>query len=422
MNSSLTSSSFQSRSAIPRNSPCASVSENNYVIQELSKQITNVVPVFSKLEWRIEHFENLMRLLKNGQLISSEKFKNEKVPTVAWELHVYPNGKREEDVNNSTFFLRQVGLERETNQGSSVKTDFKIYALGQNGIKLSICRDIKEFVHQQGRGKFRVEHTKMLNVLQEDGSLVVICEVEFLSPDIKLKAELEPVRKVEENAVCNAKVKAKHIVDQISGQLWEDKLYTDCTVQVGTVAFEVHKCILAQHSRVFRSMFAHSSTIEAQSGRIVISDCKPETVRAMLEYMYTGSLDDTALKTCAVELLVASDKYEVIALKEVCEAFLGSSVNNENILKLVSIADLYSASHLKKTCVSHIATNRNTVLRSTRWKALKLEKPHLVNDVLELMTEEHLSQSFVDTNGGTVNMSTPRINDQAPAEKRKRRF
>ncbi|KAI1691928.1 BTB and MATH domain-containing protein 42 [Ditylenchus destructor] len=341
--------------------------------KELSKQVTNVTPVFSKLEWRIEHFENLMRLLNNGQFIKSEKFKNEKVPTVAWELHVYPNGKREEHVNNSTFFLYQVGLEPGRNQRSSVKADFTICVLGQNGTKLIVCHDINEFVHLQGRGKFRVEHARMKNVLQADGSLVVMCEIEFLSPNIKLKAELEPTRKVEKSLVSSAKIKDKLVGNQINSQLWKNKHFTDIQVR---------------------------SSI-------------------MLEYMSTGSFDDPNLQTYAMDLLVASDKYEVIALKEVCEAYLICSLNNENIFKLVAIADTYSATHLKKACVSHIAMNHNTVFQSAQWKALKLEKPYLVNDLLELMIKEHSSQSFKDN---TANISTPRINDQAPMEKKKRHF
>lgn len=51
-----------------------------------------------------------MKLFKNGQNLISKQFGCPEATVVAWELHVYPNGKREEDANNVSFFLRQVGL------------------------------------------------------------------------------------------------------------------------------------------------------------------------------------------------------------------------------------------------------------------------------------------------------------------------
>lgn len=52
-----------------------------------------------------------MKLFKNGHNLISKQFGCPQAPTVTWELHVYPNGKREEDVGNVSFFLRQVGLQ-----------------------------------------------------------------------------------------------------------------------------------------------------------------------------------------------------------------------------------------------------------------------------------------------------------------------
>jgi hypothetical protein len=89
----------------------------------VSHQETNVHAVSAKLEWRIDHFEKLMRLFRNGQNIISRQFKCEQAPECVWELHVYPNGKRDEDNGHVSFFLRQVGL-----QGSvePIMTEFQV--------------------------------------------------------------------------------------------------------------------------------------------------------------------------------------------------------------------------------------------------------------------------------------------------------
>ncbi|VDK75961.1 unnamed protein product [Gongylonema pulchrum] len=94
-----------------------------------------------------------MKLFKNGHNLISKQFGCPQAPTVTWELHVYPNGKREEDVGNVSFFLRQVGLQRGEDP---IMTEFQIYALDANMLRVSVCRDTKDFTNQQGRGKFQV--------------------------------------------------------------------------------------------------------------------------------------------------------------------------------------------------------------------------------------------------------------------------
>lgn len=138
-------------------------------LEVVSKQATKVTALSTKLEWKIDQFEKLMKLFKNGQNLISRQFGVPQAPTVCWELHVYPNGKRDEDTNNVSFFLRQVGLQvgLVTRKMSYIQlflqrgeepimTEFQIYALDANGTRVSVCRDTKDFTNQQGRGKFQV--------------------------------------------------------------------------------------------------------------------------------------------------------------------------------------------------------------------------------------------------------------------------
>lgn len=51
-----------------------------------------------------------------------------------------------------------------------------------------------------------------------------------------------------------------------------------CHTQVGNKTLKAHRCILGQHSEVFRSMFAQESMLEAQKGIIDIQDSRFEPV------------------------------------------------------------------------------------------------------------------------------------------------
>lgn len=50
------------------------------------------------------------------------QFKCDQAAECVWELHVYPNGKREEDNQHVSFFLRQVGL---ANAQEPIMTEFQ---------------------------------------------------------------------------------------------------------------------------------------------------------------------------------------------------------------------------------------------------------------------------------------------------------
>lgn len=51
-------------------------------------------------------------------------------------------------------------------------------------------------------------------------------------------------------------------------------------LQVGNKQISAHRCVIAQHSDVFRSMFEQKCTLEAQCGVVDITDARPETVMA----------------------------------------------------------------------------------------------------------------------------------------------
>ncbi|VDK51150.1 unnamed protein product [Cylicostephanus goldi] len=196
-------------------------------LEVVSKQATKVTALSTKLEWKIDQFEKLMKLFKNGQNLISRQFGVPQAPTVCWELHVYPNGKREEDMNNVSFFLRQVGLQRGE---EPIMTEFQIYALDVSSQRVSVCRDTKDFTNQQGRGKFQVSRDKMTGALRADGSLLLICEVEYFTPGSKIS--VEPADD-EECALEDVDEKVELSIRESNREMWESELFTDCVIKVG---------------------------------------------------------------------------------------------------------------------------------------------------------------------------------------------
>lgn len=114
--------------------------------------------------------------------------------------------------------------------------------------------------------------------------------------------------------------------------LWEQRLFTDCTISVSGEHIKCHRAVLAYASPVFRRMF-ESDMREAAEQVVEMSDVEPQVVEAMLTFIYTGhvKLDEPQL----VNLFCIADRYELETLMlAVLEPIL-RHVNSENVLPII---------------------------------------------------------------------------------------
>lgn len=107
-------------------------------------------------------------------------------------------------------------------------TEFQIYTLDANNCRISVCRDTKDFSNQQGRGKFQVQRDKMLAALRADGSLMLICEVEYLPPGSKISVEQEDDCEISEDITYKGELSVRESLRE----MFESELFADCTIQV----------------------------------------------------------------------------------------------------------------------------------------------------------------------------------------------
>lgn len=107
-------------------------------------------------------------------------------------------------------------------------TEFQIYAIDTKNCRISVCRDTKDFSNQQGRGKFQVQRDKMLPALRPDGSIMLVCEVEYLPPGSKIFVDQEEDCEVIEEIAYKSEMSIKESLREI----FETELFSDCTIQV----------------------------------------------------------------------------------------------------------------------------------------------------------------------------------------------
>ncbi|GBM11922.1 TD and POZ domain-containing protein 1 [Araneus ventricosus] len=162
----------------------------------------------------------------------------------------------------------------------------------------------------------------------------------------------------------------------------KENIQCDVKLSVDTETFPAHWFILSARSPVFRAMFK-SDMKEKAKERIDIEDLKPDTVRRMLLYMYTDTLEEFQWET-ACALYTAADKYEILALKDKCSTFLKTNLSLTNACKVLVLADLHQDKDLKSIIQNFILKRDVDIINSDDWKVLMETNAHLAAETMFL--------------------------------------
>ena len=107
--------------------------------------------------------------------------------------------------------------------------------------------------------------------------------------------------------------------------------------------------IFPARSEVFKAMFRSKMT-ESIKNVVEIEDFDEETVRGMLEFIYTGKTK--MAKESPMGLLKIADKYQLWDLKSECETVILAQLNFENAAEILSFAEFHSPVHLKPQVIN----------------------------------------------------------------------
>ena len=130
-----------------------------------------------------------------------------------------------------------------------------------------------------------------------------------------------------------------------------------------------HSAIVAASSPVFAAMFEGGRFKEGQTRTVKIEDIDSRVFRKLLEFLYTGSSGSSKQDPSDVlqALFLAADKYQVDALKEICEEFLICKLEIENLLQNLEWAYLYGTEKLRDAAVAHIVKGQYRVVNFKEW-------------------------------------------------------
>jgi hypothetical protein len=136
-------------------------------------------------------------------------------------------------------------------------------------------------------------------------------------------------------------------------------------------------------------MFSHSM-LEDQNSTIEITDLQPETIRSLLEYIYTSNIEEIN-EDNVIEIFKAADKYGLEFLKEKAQLIMINSLSISNCTMLYIVADLHNANDLKKHILNFIMCNILEVTETDDWRLLLEQHPILATEAFVYSAEHAAS-------------------------------
>mmetsp|Transcript_2667 Transcript_2667/g.3645 ORF Transcript_2667/g.3645 Transcript_2667/m.3645 type:complete len:349 (-) Transcript_2667:230-1276(-) len=191
----------------------------------------------------------------------------------------------------------------------------------------------------------------------------------------------------------------ERFIMQVGALLDDTNEHCDVTFYAGEnkVPVRAHKMILVARSEYFRNMFRRDAMREASQGEVFIKCHEEQTVRWMLEYLYTNRISD--LHRCSADqvsaILAIAEEYQLLELKVLCENAACDNLTTSNVGRLLSAAEQFHATNLRSTCMSFVHKNMADCAHSQAFSNDVTSMPKLCISILK-----HISGETSKTIGG----------------------
>ncbi|XP_078445568.1 BTB/POZ and MATH domain-containing protein 3-like [Wolffia australiana] len=334
-----------------------------------------------------------------GKYMSSEAFT---VGGYQWAIYFYPDGKNPED--GALYVSAFIAL---ASDGTDVRALFELTLLDQSGKDKHKVHSHFDRALESGpyslkyKGSmwgykrfFRRSALETSDYIKDD-CLAMRCTVGVVRTRMEAPRQLSVAVPRPDMGGC-------------LGKLLESGVGADVVFDVGEESFRAHKLILAARSPVFRAQF-FGLIGDRNAARAAVADMEAAVFKAMLQYIYTDELPETAAEPSAVlfqHLLAAADRYGLDRLKLLCEQKLCGEISPATVAATLAVAEQHQCSQLKAACLKYAAipANLGAVMQTEGFGHLEEACPSLLSDLLETIAvvEDDPSQMPTKRGGSSV--------------------
>ena len=265
-----------------------------------------------------------------------------------FRAHDCPNQATSETKSLCTCFMLNVGLNRHP-------TSVRCYTEGALSLKVpmehkshapEMLQEIKSRQIELGWfSSSSIAVTVSDEELKAGSSKYTYCD----SLTINCEMTLHKVKNLKHKTDFSTSL-AQHDLSTIMSEARREDLFCDLTIICGQKKFKAHRVVVGSQSAFFKVKLQRWETGD---GTIDMSDLDPKIVETMIDYMYTGETSTVSDETYP-DLLIACEKYQLSALKSVCEKVLVKNLTGSNALFMLKLASAYNADHLKQKAIDMI--------------------------------------------------------------------
>jgi hypothetical protein len=216
---------------------------------------------------------------------------------------------------------------------------------------------------------------------------------------------------VEHRSKATAAVEKKpQVSTALFGQQFRSLLrkgsHADVTFVVGEEkeTFEGHKVILSARSEFFEAMFRPGCMRESCKGEINMESHDPHSFRRMLEFIYSGAVEDLekASPSDVVLLLEMAHHFLLVDLARLCEHAASKMVCLDNIGRFMVLCARYESPILRSACTRYVSENSRQLRSEPKFRKEIEDNPELGLLILDASAQDD------DDGGGSKGNSAKR--------------
>lgn len=310
--------------------------------------------------WNIKNFNEICNKAHVGDVVESPIFVTGSNDELKWRLELYPRGISDPFKNYMSLFLKLV-----SSKEPKLKVDY-CFEVIRRKVDHSF-RAVNDYLEGQRYGcrKFRKTDLILKSLRNiENSVLSITCE-------IGTQLSRTPTHRMK-------------VLNDLEVYL-ENGSFSDVSLNVKNIKFQVHKFILAARSPVFAAMFEHDMK-EKNQNVVQITDVDPDIMRELIRFAYSGEVENLNLK--AKDLLAAADKYAFEDLKSMCELSLSKNLNAENVIVTLNVADLHSTPKLKEQALQYLVSNVKDVINTDSFNTFGNQQSPLLTQIIRSLAEK----------------------------------
>jgi len=271
------------------------------------------------------------------------------------------------------------------NSGRGVQAEFHLAVEKPDRSITTVSKETKKSLsNKKHRASFKLIWTSQTNAItgdffSVDGKITFVLEIAIngIKPDSEIALPEQP--------------KFPGALEKLAGLFSEKYIDVDSppdgkvdfTLHVGKHKIYCHKLVLSLSSGYFDRMF-ESNMQEAVNNEVHLPDMDLITMKSLLRFMYDGAVEESKI---TVELLKASDRFEVMSLRQICLEKFKKSVSLENVVALWKAAYACNVEDLTHYTVAFMARHWYTLVEDENVLRLAEEHNGLMITISLLLSE-----------------------------------